>query len=162
VVYFSNPITPTKTVIQIDDVIWGVSKGFQTTEIKTYDISTGLAETDYQPTLIGDGVLGTEEDSVQILKEGLKFPTGVSDKFVANTIGKEILNQTGWAFSATLDPVNTTFANGDFDYISDFPLDPSNPVKFSQYGNILEAVITTEADSNGNRQTYTHDAILSP
>lgn len=155
VVYFSNP---TDVVMKIDappQITW-TKNGFQTTEIDTSDISGGLVETDYQTTPVGDGVLGTEEDGIQVIKNGLAFPTGVSDVFATSAIDKKIANLLN-NNTSDFNSMNTNFSVGDYDYVSDFPLDS---IEFQLYGKILEATITTAADSNGNRQIYKHDAIL--
>jgi prepilin-type N-terminal cleavage/methylation domain-containing protein len=178
VIYPSNPkgTGTDSAVIQIDGLATKWAKaGFLTTEIKTYDIAKGLVETDYQTIQVGDGLLGTEEDSIQVIAEtnsikvppkpisgrALSFPTGVSDNYFANTIGKNIIvRNTGNDLTAVLDPVKTTdFTPAEFDYISDFPL---SSIDFNQLnGNkILETIITTAPDSNGVSQTYTHNAIL--
>jgi prepilin-type N-terminal cleavage/methylation domain-containing protein len=191
VVYPSNPKSPNPdlsendTVIQIKNPTW-TQTGFVTTEIKTYDISGGLAETDYQSTAVGDGVLGTVEDGIQpvafnqggeiaVVDEGgtrqnipsakIVFPTGVSDAYFANfnpPTENNIVNRLLPSNSLSFNPVNTSYANQDYDYIGDFPLDPLVPIAFSKYGSILEAVITTAPDSNGFKQVYRHDAVLKP
>ena len=159
------PSNPNNVIIQINGPITWIKKGYVTTEIKTYDIASGgLAETDYQTTLVGDGILGTEEDEIQVLKDHLNFPTGVSDQYVADSLDYKILDQTNFwnPLATTFNSVNTSFDIGDYDYVSDFPLDS---IAFNKYGNILEAVITTLPDPNNASsvsQVYKHDAILKP
>jgi prepilin-type N-terminal cleavage/methylation domain-containing protein len=182
VVYFSNPSDVVMQIVSAPgkEMAW-TGNGFLTTVIKTYDISTGLAETDYQPTRVGDGILGTEEDAIQpiayndgadlwvvndlgvktkIAGKNIKFPTGASNAYVTNTIGKEII-QLSVGSTVSLKPIVTNFEPKDYDYVNDFPLES---VLFSQFNGdkILEVALTTLPDPNGNKQVYTHDAILSP
>lgn len=185
VVYFSNPMDPTKTTLQINGVNWGTSQGFLTTDIKTYDIFNGLVETDHQSTRVGDTTLGTPEDTIQVVafndglnitliddgmpsvtrtinNESIQFPTGVSNAYFSNTANpdyKKVINRLNATAGSDLSPMFTTLSPEDYDYISDFPLES---VAFSKLNSesILELAITTVADSAGNKQTYKHDAYL--
>jgi len=186
VVYLSNPRTPDKIKIAFDDVNWGSSSGFVTTKIDTYDKGAG-GETNYVASRVGDGILGSPEDIIQVIagnedqnsyvikqdgsgfkntisNKTIQFPTGVSNAYFASYFSEAGQITKFWdATQIDLNPVFIDFSAPDakpkFDYIADFPLDS---LEFKQYNSdtILEMTIKTTADTNGNSQTYTHATSL--
>ena len=173
-VFFSNPNNPTDVVVNITDIPDDdfVQGGFQTFTIKTYDLMKGLVETDYYPIRIGDGELGTDEDTVEVLverKEGsyrrASFPTGVTNTYFANS--GDTIDSADSAKVMRLDltgtPPDLNQINIDsfetFDYVSDFVLKDDEPLQFIEYndGKLLELVIKALVDEE-KPQTYTLNA----
>lgn len=152
----ANPPVPTPIYFATPDTVnlplngVTLSPGFQTIEIKTYEQGNTLVDTSYFTVAVGDAVLGTSEDKVEVLKTGLNYPTGVSDAYVANSLNEpnptiEKLNPPSG--NVTLNSFDSSFSA--YDYTSDFDV---TSLTFSQPngGKLLQAQITA-ADG----QSYT-------
>jgi len=142
--------------------------GFQTFAIKTYDLMKGLVDTDYYSVRIGDGILGTDEDTIEVVVdtekyENISFPTGVTNVYYANSGG---IGGTSKIYpfvqgnSYTLSPISTEAFN-TFDYVSDFILAKEDPIEFTKYnyGSLLELVINAFINEN-KTQTYKLNTVV--
>ena len=154
IVYFANP---DEAIVQINGITKTLDfKGFQTTEIKVYDIFEGLVFTDYDIERVGDGILGTSEDIIEVIADDLNFPTGVSNAYYANS-GEGNVRKMDGSNMKTLKPIDTTSFT-TFDYISDFVVES---ITFNKYNSdsILELVINAKIDEE-NIQTYKLNAVI--
>jgi len=170
-VFFSNPKVVKVKIIDIPDGDF-MEGGFQTFTIKTYDLMKGgLVETDYYPLRVGDGVLGTDEDTAEVLVDSIKyadisFPTGVTNSYFANSgavSGNTKVVEMVPSAPKNLMPIDTN-AFKIFDYVSDFTLADGAmiaPLKFTKYNNneLLELIINAVVDEN-KIQTYTLNAYI--
>ncbi len=170
-IYLSN-----RDVIHIEIDISGIQAdkigpGFQTFEIKTYDVVTrSPVNTSYNTKRIGDGKIGTEEDVIEVIMDqstypSINFPTGVSSAYVANSGNNEVIKLDG-TNSKLLKPINEIFTT--FDYLSDFELatedsngTPLAPLIFETLnsGKILELTLNAKVD-DVTIQTYKLNAAI--
>ncbi len=178
------PANPKNTVVQIDPKKSGgtfnLKGGFQKFEIKIYDIFEGLAYTAYHTERVGDGKIGTPEDTIEVVaknKDGdlnptIKFPTGVTNVYFANSgavnaegnsaifkIKKDDSEGATQVSGVKLQTISMDFAK--FDYTSDFHLASKDSLVFKEYNaddksdrKILELKITAQI-AEGKTQTYT-------
>ncbi|MBN2095771.1 hypothetical protein JW752_00015 [Candidatus Peregrinibacteria bacterium] len=151
--------------------------GFQTIQIDTYSVKNQMvpAETDYATVRVGDGVLGTPEDKMQVIagNEGgmgfvvddlgnkkmaskVIFPTGVTNGYFANGGGKKIV-QFSNGNEVDFDPIDVS-AFTVFDYVSDFIVKTLTFASLNG-GKILEMVLEANIDDM-NTQTYQINAVL--
>jgi prepilin-type N-terminal cleavage/methylation domain-containing protein len=151
------PSNPTSVSLALTTVDWANFTGFKTTTIKTYDLKNGLVDTDYVTVRLGDGFLGSAEDTISEVRTGLGFPTGVSDFFVADTVNKTILKMQ-LPYDLTIPLNNFVLSLKDLtpDYVTDFTIDSVN---FSQPTNPKLLEMELKIPPN---QSYTHTAVLSP
>ncbi len=129
--------------------------GFQTFEITTYDLFEGLVSTNYHVERIGNGILGTMEDAIEVVEDGLNFPTGVGLSGVT-VYYADSLNNKFQPANKDLNPIGTadfsvTAENSDFDYISDFIVS-SLAFATKNAGKILE--MTLEAYTDNMEESY--------
>ena len=152
IVYFANPDT---VEVQINGPIT-IGDGYQTIEIKTYDVFRGLVFTDYHPERVGDGVLGTSEDIIEVYVDDLNFPTGVTNAYYANS-GEGNVRKMDGSNPKTLNPIDTSIFDV-FDYISDFVVES---ITFNKYNSdsVLELVINAKIDEE-KTQTYKINAVI--
>lgn len=168
-VYVGAPTSPIKITVELADVELN-QRGFQTIQIDTYsvgDLSTP-AETDYVGLRAGDGILGTDEDLIEVLAgpkpisgffttfldgsqqdlvSDLIFPTGVSNIYFANSGNEKIVNRANLT-EITFTPIDPSQFT-KFDYIGDFEIEPLSFVKYNS-DTILEMEIkVTAEDGNG-------------
>lgn len=133
---------------------------FNTVKMEIYDQTPAIVQTQYFILRQGDGVLGTAEDKIEVVKDtGLNFPTGVTDAYVASSLDGQIIpfgvgSSRGLNY---LDPGSIS----QFDYAtSGFTVTGLN---FHQYGvapyQILEATIGLDF-GNGKTKEYKIDAPL--
>lgn len=135
-------------------------------KIEVYDNSGVLKQTDYQTLRVGNDILGTPEDKVEVLATGFNFPTGImkydngppEKLYVANSLAGKIVDVSSGAFTNKQDL--NYFSTSDipaYDYVSDFDL---LNLTFNKMGaQILECVIQAKVDAD-TTQTYTLDAKL--
>jgi hypothetical protein len=166
-VYFSNP---KEVKVKITGILAPAftGTGFQTFTIKTYDISKGLVGTNYSSVRIGDGKLGTDEDTIDVIdmpvgSPTISFPTGVTDGFFANSgayisTGKKVISFSSG--SQDFSPISID-AFDTFDYVSDFLLADTDGIKFKILNTykLLELVVNAMIDET-NSQTYVLDAAI--
>ena len=171
-VYFSNPTgdnTFKLNGMQFTD------DGFQEIAIKTFEVGDPVEkETDHFGLRIGDGVLGTPEDTIEVLVgapySGLNFPTGISlsgPKTARVIHFADSLN--GWLkdSSGTTTPFTYFSRNdiGTFDTLSDFELFTDGGIdglRFSKVngGSILELTVNAKVN-NDEYEQYTFNAKIN-
>ncbi|MBU0577479.1 prepilin-type N-terminal cleavage/methylation domain-containing protein [Patescibacteria group bacterium] len=135
---------------------------FNNIETEVSDDTPVVIKTVEQMLRVGDDILGTSEDSIEVLYDtDLNFPTGLSisgsDLMTADSLDGQILEDG--AFDSSLTPYAIPTSN--FDYTSDFTL--NSPLSFTTYngGSILELEIHAvndlgDADPlNDITETYT-------
>lgn len=140
-----------------------LTSGFQTLKIKIFDSSNNLVQENSITLRIGDGELGTSEDKIEVIAadfiDGNKitFPTGVSDKYFANSGEKTIVTIENGS-TIPLNPINTEEFS-TFDYISDFTLED---MIFNKYNSksILQLDLNAYIDVD-NSQNYKINAHLN-
>jgi len=140
--------------------------GFQKIKINTYDLSDNITSQN-KTWRIGNNILGTSEDTIEIIANNLNLTTGMS---VSDTNSNNVYfidnldpsNQNIKRYDGTINPINisltpfpTTFTN--FDYTSDFEITSLNFSKPNT--NVLEAKI--EAITEDGNETYTLNASLN-
>ncbi len=158
IVYFANP---TDVVVQIDSEINNeilIGEGYQTFKIETYERGGGLRATNYHVERVGDGILGTPEDTIEVIASGgsIIFPTGVTNVYFANSGGKTIVRIED-NNEVSFSPIDINAFNV-FDYISDFVVDSIDFAKFNN-NKILELTINAKVDEE-KTQTYKLNAVL--
>jgi len=174
IVYLGTP--PTVNVI-LSGVTMNTG-GFQTIQIDTYSVKNQMvpAETDYTTVRVGDGVLGTPEDKMEVIawnEEGIgyrtdgsggkialtakvTFPTGVTNGYFANAGGKKIVRFSD-GNEVDFDPIDVS-AFTAFDYVSDFIVKTLTFTSLNG-GKILEMDLEANIDDI-NTQTYQINAVL--
>ena len=132
--------------------------------IEIYDKTGTKIQTATTQIRVGDEVLGTDEDKMEVLVDGLNFPTGIIETsgsvIFANSLDslnsskKPIKN-----FTTSLSGIDSASLNWidleeipQYDFTSDFDLAITEGLKFEKIGNILETTITT------NNNTFKLDA----
>ena len=159
-VYFSNPRNVNFNIINLSGTPFRSSSGFQSFIIKTFDIMKGLVETDYSFLRVGNGLLGTDEDTMEIVKSGLNFPTGVTNSYFSD-LGVNFDNSNLFAVNGNpikFLPIDAeSFAN--FDYISDFALSGDLNFKILNSGKLLEMSINAVVGQD-KTQIYTINASI--
>ncbi len=160
------PATPDTIKIQIDNDPGSpisIDSGFQDIILKIYDVDQGLVHTEKKSFRIGDGKVGTEEDTIDLLPiPNLNFPTGLTSNFFVNSNNKTI-NQIngGGPTGKTVNPIDTgSFKN--YDYTSDFDL--SGNLEFNLYNtnSILELKLDAVIDDQKTQSYQINAAISNP
>ncbi|MFH1012171.1 MAG: prepilin-type N-terminal cleavage/methylation domain-containing protein [Candidatus Peregrinibacteria bacterium] len=127
----------------------GVSDTYSLIEIRGYGPTSDAADnpffTRYVSLTVGDGILGTADDKVEIVNEGwgvpLDFPTGASNAYIANTGGRNLIKIADKS-AAIFTPWDGSAFNA-FDYSSDFTV---SGLAFEKLHNdkILQMTIKTD------------------
>ena len=134
------------------------------------DIAGTKIDPKYYTIRVGDKKLGTIEDTIEVIAsgEGIKFPTGVTNAYFANSadtsggkIYKILEDPAKRSPAIAFSPINTDSFK-TFDYTSSFALAEKDPIQFMKYNRetILELVIKAMVDKNNSR-TYKLNATLS-
>ncbi|QQR83780.1 prepilin-type N-terminal cleavage/methylation domain-containing protein [Candidatus Peregrinibacteria bacterium] len=177
---FSHPAINNPLVIQIDNPTI-TQAGFLTTEVNLYDVNRQLVETLFHRIRVGDGELGTPEDTIEIiaannpgrndafvtaangavttLNSPISFPTGVSNAYFINSGRQEVVRLIN-ANAIPMDAINPG-ALPAFDFVSEYAV---NSIKMAIYAangqanRLLEMVIDAPI---GNRSLIHHlNAVL--
>ena len=167
IVYFSNrdTVNISFTGVTFENPLINTT-GFQTFEITTEDRSKGLVSTNYHVERLGDGYLGTMEDAIEVIADGLNFPTGISLSgttiYYADSLNNEF-KQIPANSTSTLSPIGTTTFSAsadssDFDYISNFIV-KNLTFESKNTNKILEMTLDAYTDNaEDSFQTYNINA----
>lgn len=131
---------------------------FNTVRMDIYDSIPKIVQTEYFVIRKGDGILGTAEDTIEVLPGDYNFPTGLNTTHVVESLSGKI-KPSGLLFNyfdPFLDPLLL------FDY-STGAESPVTDFSFAEYGSILEAAISVDIGADGivgNDKLYKIDAKL--
>jgi len=120
---------------------------FNNVNVEVFDGDGDSIKKVSQTFTIGNGILGTDEDRIEVSSTGLDYPTGLG----FSSVDGLHISDTHTFYT---DKINS------FDYTSDFDIE-SLSFTIKNTGTILETTIVTDAPEETDKKTYKLNATLS-